>query len=214
MRELRVINPWDETIYTAMNYLSWEEADQAVDRARRAYESWRWSTFAERRALCEAFIREFSSMADGVAEDITGQMGKPLRQARNEVNTMLDRARYMVSIAEETLADEYLPESPGFVRYIRHEPLGVVLDIAAWNYPLLIAVNVVVPAVLAGNAVLIKHSSKTPLCGRAFTEAFRRAGAPEGLVQDLVLDHEMTERIIADPRVDFVSFTGSVQGGH
>ncbi|HOJ67893.1 MAG TPA: aldehyde dehydrogenase family protein [Candidatus Hydrogenedentes bacterium] len=214
MRELRVINPWDETIYTAMNCLTWEEADQAIDRARRAYESWRWSTAAERRALCESFTREFEGMADAVAADITGQMGKPLRQARNEVNTMLDRARYMISIAEATLADEYLPEAPGFVRYIRHEPLGVVLDIAAWNYPLLIAVNVVVPAVLAGNAVLIKHSSKTPLCGRAFTEAFRRAGAPEGLVQDLVLDHETTERVIADPRVDFVSFTGSVRGGH
>ena len=214
MRELRVINPWDETIYTAMNCLTDEQTDRAIERARRAYASWRWSGAAERRALCEAFVREFEAMADTVAADITGQMGKPLRQARNEVNTMLDRARYMISIAEAALADEYLPEAPGFVRYIRHEPLGVVLDIAAWNYPLLIAVNVVVPAVLAGNAVLIKHSSRTPLCGRAFTEAFRRAGAPEDLVQDLILDHETTEKVIADPRIDFVSFTGSVRGGH
>src|SRR5438045_9761796 len=95
---------------------------------------------------------------------------------------------------------------------IEHEPLGVVLDIAAWNYPLLIAVNVVVPALLAGNVLLLKHSARTPLAGRRFAQAFGALG-PGDLVQDLVLDHADTLALLADPRIDHVSFTGSVEGG-
>ena len=213
-KELKVINPWDESVSVTLPMITNEEADRVVARARAAFEGWRWSSPAERRALCEGFVREFEALKEQTAADITRQTGKPLSQSLGEVNGTLDRARHMIAIAEETLADEYLPEKPCFVRYIRHEPLGVVLDIAAWNYPLLIAVNVVVPAVLAGNAVVIKHSSKTPLCAKAFVEAFRRAGAPDGLVQDVVADHAVTDHLIRHPEVDFVSFTGSVRGGH
>ncbi len=213
-RELKVLNPFDETVYTTQPMLEADGVDEVVARSRAAFAQWRWSAPAERGALCAGFLREFEALGAQTAADITRQMGKPLQQARNEVNGTLDRARHMIAIAEETLADEYLPEKPGFTRYIRHEPLGVVLDIAAWNYPLLIAVNVVVPAVLAGNAVIIKHSSRTPLCGRVFTEAFARAGAPRGLVQDVVADHAVTEALIRHPGVNFVSFTGSVGGGH
>src|SRR6185503_3088584 len=114
-------------------------------------------------------------------------------QARREVATCLDRAQAMVELAPRALAPHLLPEKPGFHRRIEHVPLGVVLDVAAWNYPLLIAVNVVVPALLAGNAVLVKHSAKTPLSGRAFTRAFGGIG-PGGLVDDLVLTHARTSR--------------------
>src|SRR5205085_6921289 len=136
----------------------------------------------ERVAVCERFCRELEKKSEQIAREVTLQMGKPLAQARGEVNTALARARHMMSIAPEALRDEPLPPAPRLTRFIRHEPVGVVLDIAAWNYPLLIAVNVVVPAVLAGNAVLIKHAARTPLCGEAFARNFARAGAPEGLV--------------------------------
>lgn len=212
--ELRVSNPYTEQVELALPLATAGEAAEAVLRARRAFEGWRWSTMAERRALCEGFMAAFEAEGEAIARDISRQMGKPLGFARGEVQGMLARARHMIDIAEAALKDEYVPEKANFVRYIRHEPLGVVLDIAAWNYPLLIAVNVVVPAVLAGNAVIIKHSSRTPLCGRAFTEAFARAGAPAGLVQDLVADHGVTDALIKDPGVNFVSFTGSVRGGH
>ncbi|HRZ83610.1 MAG TPA: aldehyde dehydrogenase family protein, partial [Candidatus Hydrogenedentes bacterium] len=213
-KELKVINPWDESVSVTLPMITIDDADWVASRARAAFGGWRWSSPAERRALCEGFVREFEAMKEQTAADITRQTGKPLSQSLGEVNGTLDRARHMIAIAEETLADEYLPEKPCFVRYIRHEPLGVVLDIAAWNYPLLIAVNVVVPAVLAGNSVIIKHSSKTPLCGKAFVEAFRRAGAPDCLVQEVVADHAVTDHLIRHPEVDFVSFTGSVRGGH
>ena len=102
----------------------------------------------------------------------------------------------------------------GFTRFIRREPLGVVLTIAAWNYPYLIAVNSVVPAIMAGNAVILKHSAQTPLCAEQFAASFREAGLPEGVFQVLHLTHADTERVIRDARVGFVAFTGSVEGGH
>src|SRR5690606_8832631 len=105
----------------------------------------------------------FRSDGEAVAAEVTRQMGKPITQARGEVNTMLDRAEKSLAIAESALAAELLPEKPGFVRRIEHHPLGVVLAIAAWNYPLLIPINVIVPGLLAGNAILLKHSPLTPL---------------------------------------------------
>jgi len=211
---LEVVNPFSGETVLSLPKLARNEVDGVVTRARGAYLAWRDSTLAERQALCERAIAAMAAREDELARDITLQMGKPLGQALGEVRTMVDRARYMIEIAPDTLADEHLPEKPGFVRFIRHEPLGVVLDIAAWNYPLLIAVNVVVPAVLAGNAVIVKHSSKTPKCGEAFAEAFRTAGAPEHLVQHVVADHGVTEALIQHPGVDFASFTGSVRGGY
>lgn len=212
--EISVINPFTEAVELTLPLAGTGALDGIVAKAHAAFAGWRETSIGERKALCERFMAEFEANAELTARDITRQMGKPLAFARGEVSGMLARARYMIDIAEETLKDEYVAEKPNFVRYIRHEPLGVVLDIAAWNYPLLIAVNVVVPAVLAGNAVIIKHSSRTPLCGRAFTEAFARAGAPDGLVQDVLADHATTDALIRHAGVNFVSFTGSVRGGH
>jgi acyl-CoA reductase-like NAD-dependent aldehyde dehydrogenase len=213
-KQLQVINPFTESLAFELPLQEPAELDQVVARARQTFADWRHSTMTERKQLCTDFIDAFSGMRESIALEITQQMGKPLQQAMGEVGGTVDRARHMISIAEETLADEYLPEKAGFVRYVRHEPKGVVLDIAAWNYPLLIAVNVVVPAILAGNTVIVKHSSRTPLCGEAFAQAFRRAGAPEGLVQAVITDHAAAAYLIQHPGINHVSFTGSVRGGH
>ncbi|MFP4500252.1 MAG: aldehyde dehydrogenase family protein [Candidatus Hydrogenedentota bacterium] len=213
-KTLEVINPYNEQMVFTAPMLASAQVDGLVAHARAAYESWRWTPVSERQALCRRFIAAFDAEKENIANNIALQMGRPVKHALGEVATALDRADYMTTIAEETLKDEYLPQKEKFVRYIRHEPLGVVLDIAAWNYPLLIAVNVIVPAVLAGNAVLVKHSSRTPLCGRAFVEAFAKAGAPAGLVQEVIADHQVTAEIMQHPGVNYVSFTGSVRGGH
>ncbi|HOK09077.1 MAG TPA: aldehyde dehydrogenase family protein [Candidatus Hydrogenedens sp.] len=213
-KELKVMNPYTEKEMYSFPMDTMEEAIAKVEKAHKAYQDWKCTSIETRKQLCLRFMEEFEKSRDKIAREITEQMGKPLWQSQNEVNTMLDRAQYMIGIAEKTLADEYLPEKPGFVRYIRHEPIGVVLDISAWNYPLLIAVNVIVPAIMAGNAVIVKHARLTPLCGKAFVECFEKAGAPEGLIQDLIADHQVVDAVIKHPKIGFVSFTGSVRGGH
>jgi acyl-CoA reductase-like NAD-dependent aldehyde dehydrogenase len=141
-------------------------------------------------------------------------MGRPIRYAPNEVRGTLERARHMIAIAPEALADIDVGPKAGFHRFLRREPLGVVFTVAAWNYPYLIAVNSVVPALMAGNVVVLKHSAQTPLCAERFEQCLREAGLPEGAFQALHMSHADTERVIGDPRVDFVAFTGSVAGGH
>jgi acyl-CoA reductase-like NAD-dependent aldehyde dehydrogenase len=165
-------------------------------------------------ALCERAVASLEADAASIASDITRMMGKPLEQARGEIKTCAARARHMIGIAAASLADIELPPSGSFERRIVREPLGVVVDLPAWNYPLLTAVNCIVPAVLAGNAVIVKHSPRSPLCGEHFARAFERAGAPAHLVQALHCDHPTAERLAGDERVDQVVFTGSIFGGH
>jgi acyl-CoA reductase-like NAD-dependent aldehyde dehydrogenase len=188
--------------------------DATLDRARVAAKAWRSSAIGERLALCERAMARMEADAEAIAGDITRMMGKPLAQARGEVKTMGVRARAMMAIAESSLADVVLEQTPAFERRIVREPLGVVFDLPAWNYPLLTAVNCVVPAIVAGNAIVLKHSPRSPLCSEHFAGAFASAGAPAHLVQALHCDHATSERVVGDARVDHVVFTGSVFGGH
>jgi acyl-CoA reductase-like NAD-dependent aldehyde dehydrogenase len=208
-----LVNPATEASLREVAFTTPSELTGAVTRARAAQREWRRVPVAERARIVGQMVPAFRVMADQVALDITRQMGKPLQQARNEINTMIDRAETMGRLAGAALADEPLPPKDGFARFVRHEPLGVVLDIAAWNYPLLIAVNVIVPALLAGNAVLVKHARLTPLCGGHFVDAFRRTELPEALITAVTLDHGATASLIRSGQVDYVSFTGSVAGG-
>src|SRR5579859_3870479 len=166
-------------------------ASATLDRAREAARLWR-APLADRIALCERAVAAMDARAEAIATDITRMMGKPLAQARGEVKTTGARARHMMSIAEAALADVDLPLA-GFERRIVREPVGVVLDLPAWNYPLLTAVNCVVPAVLAGNAVVVKHSPRSPLCGEHFARAFAEAGGPTHLVQALRSEEHTSE---------------------
>ena len=214
MTTITVDNPFTGETACTVTLADAAAVDATLERARIAARAWRTSAIANRIALCERAVAAMESRADVIAADITRMMGKPIAQAKGEVAGMAARARHMISIAEASLADVALPPKEGFERRIAKEPLGVVFDLPAWNYPLLTAVSAVVPAVLAGNAVIVKHSPRTPLCGQHFAHAFGGAGAPKDLVQALDCDHPTSERIVSDPRVDFVVFTGSVYGGH
>jgi acyl-CoA reductase-like NAD-dependent aldehyde dehydrogenase len=214
MTQLTVDNPYTGDTACTVAYADEATWSAALDRAQRAARAWRTSKLVDRMALCERATAAMEAAADGIANDITRMMGKPKSQALNEVKGMAGRARYMIEIAEQSLADLVLPPKDGFDRRIAKAPLGVVLNLPAWNYPLLTAVNAVIPAVLAGNAVIVKHSPRSPLCGDHFARAFESAGAPAGLVESLNCDHATSEKIVGDPRVDHVIFTGSVFGGH
>lgn len=209
---LNVVNPYNQEVYCMVPLLEEPELEKRLDQARSAFEQWSTLSYKERESKVQQALSYFTTNQDTIAKDITMQMGRPLQHSINEVKTMLDRASHMISIGEATLASDEFPEADGLYRRIDHVPLGVVLDIVAWNYPLLIAINVVIPALLAGNSVLIKHSAKTPLCGLHFEKAFESIGIP-GLVTNLVITHKQTSQVIRDDRVDHVVFTGSVEGG-
>jgi acyl-CoA reductase-like NAD-dependent aldehyde dehydrogenase len=150
--------------------------------------------------------------ADTLGEELTRQMGRPIAYTPNEIRRgFQERALHMGAIAESALEDIQIEKNR---RFIRREPLGVVLVVAPWNYPWLTSVNAVVPALLAGNAVILKMAQQTPLVAERYAEAFKAAGLPEGVFQFLHLSHDQTARVIADPRIAFVAFTGSVPGGH
>jgi acyl-CoA reductase-like NAD-dependent aldehyde dehydrogenase len=210
---LRVVNPFNQEVVAELALDDDAQVRAKVAAARRAFERWSRRPLGERAERVQAGLQRFRARGEEIAREVTLQMGKPIREARREVQTLFERAEHMMAIAAETLAPEVLPAREGLHRRIEHAPLGVVLDIAAWNYPLLIPVNVVVPALLAGNAVLLKHSARTPLCGERFAQAFADPDLP-GLVASLNIGHEQTAALIADPRaVDYVAFTGSVAGG-
>lgn len=208
-----LVNPANEEVFQTVEPTAEKDLESLLSRMRAAQVLWRDVPVQKRVEICGEFINAFRSMKESVALDITRQMGKPLRQARQEVDGMLNRAETMVRLAPSSLQDDILPPKEGFSRFIRREPLGIVLDIAAWNYPLLIAVNVIVPALLAGNAVLIKHARLTPLCGDAFVEAFRKTSLPQDLVASVHIGHATICKLIERRAVDFISFTGSVEGG-
>jgi acyl-CoA reductase-like NAD-dependent aldehyde dehydrogenase len=210
----RTLSPVDGTIYVERSLATPVQIEAALENAQLAQRQWRSVPVSERAAILGRFCEAFESNRDAIAEELSWQMGRPIRYAPNEVRGTLERARHMIAIAPEALADIDVGPKPGFRRFLRREPLGVVFTVAAWNYPYLIAVNSVVPALMAGNAVVLKHSAQTPLCAERFADSLREAGLPEGCFEVLHLSHEDTTRVIGDRRVDFVAFTGSVAGGH
>ena len=210
---MQTISPVDGRVFDDRPAAVATEIDATLQRARTAQALWRSVPVVERAAILERFSAAFEARGTEIATELCWQMGRPAKYAPNEVRGMLERARHMTRIAAAALADIDAGPKPPLRRFIRREPLGVVFVVAAWNYPYLIAVNSVVPALMAGNAVVLKHSAQTPLCAERYAECFAAAGLPAGVFQVLHLEHSDTERVIRDPRVDFVAFTGSVAGG-
>ena len=210
---LKCISPIDGSVYAERPAAAETHIQTTLDRARACQAAWRNVPVAERAALCTAMVDAFIKEPEAVAEELARQMGRPVRYGAGEVKGFEERARHMIAIAEGALADRPAPDKPGFTRFIRRMPLGIVLVVAPWNYPYLTAVNAIVPAIMAGNAVVLKHATQTPLCGERIARAFQAAGAPEGLFQVLHLTHGQTARVVASPEINFVAFTGSVPGG-
>jgi acyl-CoA reductase-like NAD-dependent aldehyde dehydrogenase len=213
-KTLKLITPIDGSVYVERPYATEAEVAAAFDRASEAQAAWKRVPISERAALMTKFVDAFVAMKDEIVPELAWQMGRPIAYGGNEVNGFADRARHMIKIAPECL--EHVRPDPidGFDRYIKREPLGVVFTIAAWNFPYMIAVNSVVPAFMAGNTVVLKHSGQTPLCAERMAEALDKAGAPDGLFQVLHMGHDLTEKAIQHPACAYVNFTGSVAGGH
>ncbi len=182
MTDQRTISPVDGSVYVERTLATPVQIEAALECARLAQRAWRAVPMAERAAILGRFCDEFESHRDAIAEELSWQMGRPIRYAPSEVRGTLERARHMIAIAPGALADIDVGPQAGFNRFLRREPLGVVFTVAAWNYPYLIAVNSVVPALMAGNVVVLKHSAQTPLCAERFEQCLRDSGTAGGRV--------------------------------
>lgn len=213
MPDIICISPVDGREVARKSSASAAEIEAAVAAARKAQADWRQASVSERGKLCSAAVDAMLAMRAEIAPELSWQMGRPIRYSGGELNGFEERARYMIGIADSALAAVQPEPKPGFKRYVRRDPLGIVLTVAPWNYPYLTAVNSVIPALMAGNAVIMKAAAQTLLVGDRFQAAMDRAGLPKGLFRTLALSHDDTTRLIASGAIDQVCFTGSVAAG-
>ncbi|MBX3578891.1 MAG: aldehyde dehydrogenase family protein [Rhizobiaceae bacterium] len=210
---VKLKSPIDGSIYVERPVLTDQQANAVVERARAAQPGWAALSIGERSKYILAFLEALVGMTDEIVPELAWQMGRPVKYG-GEFGGVKERTQYMVEIAEKALAP--VPASnpkDGFRRYVKKDPLGVVMVIAPWNYPYLTAVNTIVPALIAGSTVILKHAAQTLVVGERFAQAFEKAGLPKNVFQNVVLNHGQTERLLASGRIDHVNFTGSVAGG-
>jgi acyl-CoA reductase-like NAD-dependent aldehyde dehydrogenase len=211
----RTISPADGAVVVERVLATAGEVDARLDRAVAAQRDWRRVPVAERVAVVERLTAWMVDHAESMGRELSWQMGRPVAHAPAEITRgFAERATWLAAAAPEALADAEIDPKPGFRRFIRHEPVGVVLVVAPWNYPYLCSVNAVVPALLAGDAVVLKVASQTPLVAERWAEGLAAAGLPDGVFQYVHADHDTVAGMVADDRVGFVAFTGSVAGGH
>lgn len=206
-------SPIDNSVYVERQLAIREDVKQTIALAKTTQGAWRNQTVTARADICRKMVDAFVENEDEIAEQLCWMMGRPIRYAKGEVAGMAERARYMIDVAFEALKPEMLPEKVGFTRYIKREALGTVFVVAPWNYPYLTAINSIIPAIMAGNSVILKASAQTPLCAEQLASAFDAAGLPKGIFQFLHLSHEDTQWMLSEGDLDFVAFTGSVAGG-
>ena len=210
---IKLKSPIDGSIYAERPVATDQQVNAAVERARAAQVEWAKTPIATRGRYMLAMLEALVGMTDEIVPEIAWQMGRPVRYG-GEFGGVKERTTYMVEIAEAALKP-VMASNPkdGFTRYVKKDPLGVVMVIAPWNYPYLTAVNTIVPALIAGSTVILKHAAQTLLVGERFAQAFEKAGLPKGVFQNVVLNHAQTEKLLGSGKIDHVNFTGSVAGG-
>lgn len=212
-KTFQTITPIDGSVYCERNYAEPSQVEQVLALSKTAQSGWKHTSVESRAQICLKVVDYFEQNVSVIAEEITWQMGRPITYSPFEINGFKERALHMIAIAEKELRDQEVEEQAGFKRFIRKDPLGTILVLSPWNYPYLTAVNAVIPAIMAGNTVILKHAEQTPICAERFAKAFEYADAPTGVFQYMHLAHDQIPDIITDPRIAGVSFTGSVAGG-
>ncbi|MBL7714392.1 MAG: aldehyde dehydrogenase family protein [Bdellovibrionales bacterium] len=208
---LKVINPATEALVKELETDSVDSLKKRYDRAKLAQVEWAKRPFKERAQILSKFSELLLADVDRVAKDQSLETGKPISQAKGEVKSTPNRVKYFVENFESTLAP-IEKESPGMREVVRYEPLGVIVNISAWNYPWFVGVNVFAPALLAGNAVLYKPSEFSPLTGKNIERLLHEAGVPKDCFQAVIGDGALGAALLDLP-INGVFFTGSYGTG-
>ncbi len=211
--QLRTISPIDGSVYVERNLASWQEVEAGLKAARIEQPAWKRVSVTTRADILTRFVEAFLAMTDEMEPELSWQTGLPVSQAEKEFDEFEECARYMIDVAASALGDMPVAPKDGINRFISRDALGIILVVAPWDHPYLAAINVVIPALMAGNAVILKHSAQTPLCAERFAAAFEMTEFPADVFQYFHMDHDVVARVIRDPRINYVAFNGSVRGG-
>ncbi len=210
---LKTVTPIDNTILVERKYATDGEIETVLQNAYEARKTWKDTSLNTRKEIVSNFVKSFLSNDEEIIENLCKQIGRPISQCPGEMRGFEERALYMIDNADRALEDIVSRKDKEFDNYIKKEPLGTIFVIAPWNYPFNTSVNSIVPSLLSGNTVILKHSSQTPLCAEQLFDAATKASLPKNIFQFLHLDHPSTAKVISDNRINHVLFTGSVSGG-
>ena len=208
----KTVTPIDNTLYVEREFHS-TQIEPTIVNSMKAQKDWSNLKVNERVKLLKNFVEDFLSKGNVVGEELSRQIGRPISQAAGELNGFKERADYMLSIAEKKLMNIDVTKDNNFKSFIKRRPLGIVFVIAPWNYPYLVAVNSIIPAMASGNTVILKHSAQTPLCAEQLYQSAKKT-LPKDVFNYLHLNHEDSLKVVSDKRINFVSFTGSVKAGY
>ncbi len=212
LMKIQSVNPYTEEVMKEYPLLRQRELDMIIESSRTAFNAWRDTSIAERAGLVKRLGEHLRTEKRRYAELITKEMGKPIKDSLAEIEKCAWLCDYYADNAERFLAPENV-QTEAKRSYVAFEPLGVVLAIMPWNFPFWQAFRFGVPAVAAGNVVLLKHASNVPTTAIAIEEAFRSAGFPENVMKTVLIDPEMALRLVDEDKVDAVSLTGSNKAG-
>jgi acyl-CoA reductase-like NAD-dependent aldehyde dehydrogenase len=209
---MKIINPATEELIKEVQEDSKASIQEKFEAAKTAQKAWAKVPLKERVACIAKFNELMLANADKIAAELTAEVGKPLDQAKGEINGGVGRSQYFVDNSEKYLADEWAVAEGGTKEKIVYEPLGVIANISAWNYPILVGINVFVPALIGGNAVLYKPSEFSTLTGQNIAEMLWDAGVPKDVFQ-LVIGAKDAGEALLDLPLDGYFFTGSYKTG-
>ena len=209
---MKIVNPATNEVIGEVDELSPEQISSCYNMAHLVQPEWAAQPLADRVALLERFRALLQDDAEQLASTLSSEVGKPLAQSRNEIRGACHRIQWLCKNAVRYLSDELMWEEEGLQEKIVYEPLGVVANISAWNYPYLVGVNVIVPALLAGNCVLYKPSEYATLTGLAIADKLRAAGLPESVFHCIAGGALAGEALLELP-LDGYFFTGSYRTG-
>jgi acyl-CoA reductase-like NAD-dependent aldehyde dehydrogenase len=209
---MQIINPATEKVITTIPEDSTESLQMKLKILQKGQKKWAKVALKKRIAIIENFSELLANNIEQLATTLTSEMGKPLQQARNEVNGARGRIKYFLENSQKYLKDEIVTRQDGLTERISYEPLGVVCNISAWNYPFLVGVNVFIPALIGGNAVFYKPSEFSTLTGLMIEKLLKEAGIPDDVFAVAVGAKEVGEQLLKMP-LDGYFFTGSYQTG-
>lgn len=209
---LKVIDPTRGTPLHEFPIDDSATVERILKTAAETFKTWRETTFAERGAVLKNVAQYMRDNIESLALLMTEEMGKPIKEARAEVNKSAWCAEHYAEHAEAYLAPETIASDAAH-SYVQYLPLGTILGILPWNAPFWLAFRYCAPALMAGNTCVMKHDSHVPACSRGIAEIFEKVNAPAGIFQSLMVKSPAIEAIIRDPRIQAISLTGSEKAG-